>query len=112
MAVYSGERQVTKITTAATTDVLGARAAAADEARVKPGMMTVRNIGAASNTMTVIRDVSATDYELSEYTIPAGGEWQNPWDKYFVGTTDKLQIITSSTSELHVDVSFIQKDDA
>ena len=112
MATYSGEGQFTKITSATTTDVLAVRAAAADEARIKPGMMTVRNIGVADNTITVIRDVSATDYEMNKFTLGAGGEWQNPWDKYFRGTTDKMQIITSSTSEIHVDISFIQKDDA
>jgi hypothetical protein len=109
MATYSGERQVTKITAATTTDVLAARGNAADEARIKSGMMTIRNIGTADNTITVIRDVSATDYEISEFMLSAGEEWQNPWDKYLTGTTDKLQIITSSTSELHVEVNFIQK---
>lgn len=112
MATYTGERQVTKITSATTTDVLDVRGAADDEARVKPGMMTIRNIGAADNIVTVIRDVSATDYELSEFTLSGGQEWQNPWDKYFVGTTDKMQVTTSSTSALDVDVSFILKDDA
>ena len=106
---YAVEAQETAITTATTTDVLAVRAGATDEARVKPGMMTIRNKGTASNKVTVLKDVSATGYEISEFTLGADEEWQNPWDHVFEGTTDKLKLVTSSTSALDVIVSYIEK---
>ena len=109
MATYSIEQQNTAITTATTTDVFAVLSAANDEGRIKQGMMTIRNKGAASNTITVIKDVSATDYELSEVTLGAGEEWQNPWDLAITGTGTKVQVTTSSTSAIDVCVGFIKK---
>ena len=112
MATYSIEQQNTAITTATTTTVLSALGAAADEGRIKAGMMTIRNKGAASNTITVIKDVSATDYEMSEFTLGAGEEWQNPWDTAITGTGTTIEVTSSSTSAIDVCVSYILKDDA
>jgi protein involved in temperature-dependent protein secretion len=109
MATYSLESQQTAITTATTTTILDARAAAADEARVKPGMITIRNKGAANNTVTVIKDVSATDYEKAEFTLGADEEWVNPWDVICTGTGQSLEVVTSSTSAIDVDVNYLLK---
>ena len=109
MATYSTEQQNTAITSATTTTILTALGAADDEARVKAGMITMRNKGAASNTITVIKDVSSTDYEMSEFTLAAGEEWQNPWETMLTGTATKLEVITSSTSAIDVCVSFIKR---
>ena len=108
MATYSTEQQNTAITSATTTTILTAPGAN-NEARVKAGMINIRNKGAASNTITVQRDVSATDYELSEFTLAAGEEWQNPWDMAALSTTTKLEVVTSSTSAIDVCVTFIKK---
>ena len=105
----SVEQQNTAIVLAQTTTVLSALAGANDEARVKAGMMTIRNKGAASNKITVQKDVSATDYEISEFTLAAGDEWQNPWDTVLTGTTTILEVVTSSTSAIDVCVSYIKK---
>jgi hypothetical protein len=107
----AAESQETPITTATTTTVLSARAGATDEARVKPGMMTIRNKGAATNTITVQKDVTspAAKFEISEFDLAAGEEWQNPWDHVFEGTTDSLEVVTSSTSAIDVIVSYIEK---
>jgi len=109
MATYSAEEQNTAITTATTTTILNNLSAAADEARVKAGMITIRNKGAANNTITVQKDVSATDFEISEFTLAAGEEWQNPWDMVIAGTASKLEVVTSSTSAVDVIVSYIKK---
>jgi len=108
MATYSVEQQNTAITTATTTTVFSALGAAADEGRIKQGMMTVRNKGAASNTITVIKN-DGTAYEMSETTLGAGEEWQNPWDTAITGTATTMTLISSSTSALDVTVSFIKK---
>ena len=109
VATYSIEQQNTAITTAATTTVFTALSAANDEGRIKKGMMTIRNKGAASNTVTVQKDVSATDYEISEVTLGAGEEWQNPWDLAITGTGTIVEVVTSSTSAIDVTVGFIKK---
>jgi hypothetical protein len=109
MATYSIEQQNTAITTAATTTVFSALGAAADEGRIKAGMMTIRNKGAVDNTITVQKDVSATDYELSEFTLQAGEEWQNPWDLAITGTGTIVEVVTSSASAIDVTVGFIKK---
>ena len=108
MATYSVEQQNTAITTATTTTVLSALASADDEARVKPGMLTCRNKGADSNTLTIIKN-DGTQYEITAVTLGAGEEWVNPWDTAITGTGTTLQITTSSTSAIDVCVSFIKK---
>jgi len=109
MATLSVEEYNADITTATTTPILPVGAGINDESRVKQGMINIRNKGAASNTITVIKDVSATDYELSEFTLNAGEEWVNPWDTVLTGTTSKLEVMTSSDSAVDVCVSYIKK---
>jgi len=106
---FAIEAQETAITTATTTDILDARAGATDEARVKAGMITIRNKGAADNLITLIKDVSATDYEITEFTLKAEEEWVNPMEIVCNGTTDKIQLTTSSTSAIDVVVSYVEK---
>ena len=106
---FAVSAQETKITSATTTPVLGARAGATDEARVKAGMMTIRNIGATNNTITIRRLVTATNYEIVEFVLRGGQEYVNPWDAVFNGTTDSMTIVTSSASALDVVVNFVEK---
>ena len=109
MATISVEQENTAITTAATTTVLTALAGANDEARVKAGMMTIRNKGAASNTVTVQKKVTAAVFEVSEFTLAAGDEWQNPWDMVVTGTATIIEVVTSSASAVDVCVGYIKK---
>ena len=110
MATYSLEEQNTAITTATTTTVLTALSAAGDEARIKVGMLTIRNKGAADNTVLVDKYVGgATQYEMSEFTLPAGEEWQNPWDLGVAGTGSIVRVTTSSTSAIDVVLTFMKK---
>jgi len=65
----SAGRQVTAITTAATTDVL-AGPASGKFRNLKT--MTARNKSAGSSDVTVLMDVAGTDYELAKVTVPGG----------------------------------------
>lgn len=109
MATFSTEEQNTAITSADTTTVLSALSDTADEARIKAGMMMIRNKGAADNIITVQKDVSATNYEVSEFTLAAGEEWLNPWDMVIAGTASTIEVVTSSTSAIDVVIGFIKK---
>lgn len=110
MATYSIEEQNTAITTATTTTVFTALGGAGDEARIKKGMLTIRNKGAANNIILVDKYVSsATQYEMSEFTLAAGDEWQNPWDLGIAGTTAIVRVTTSSTSAIDVVLTFMKK---
>jgi len=73
------------------------------------GWLTIRNKGAASNTITIIKDISATDYEKAEFTLGAGEEWVNPFNAELTGTGMTLEITTSSTSAVDVDCSFTER---
>jgi hypothetical protein len=115
MATYTVEEQNTAITTATTTTILSAISAAADEKRVKAGMISIRNKGAANNTITVQKDTNngaGTDYELSEFTLGADEEWTNPWDMVLATASMVIEVVTSSTSAIDVCVSYLLKDDA
>ena len=110
MATYSADSQETAITTATTTTILSAPGAATTEKRVKAGMLSIRNKGTADNTITIIVDVSATDYEVAEFTLGAEEKWTNEVDEFILrGTGKSLEITTSSTSAIDVVCGFIQK---
>lgn len=110
MATHSLEEQNTAITTATTTTVFTALAGANDEARIKQGMMIVRNKGAVDNVILVDKYVGGTtQYEMSEYTLSAGEEWVNPWDLAIAGTGSIVRVTTSSASAIDVVVGFIKK---
>jgi len=109
MATISLEQQNTAITTATTTTIMNALSGANDEARIKPNMINIRNKGTASNTITIIRDLNGTDYELNKRVLLAGDEWQNTFDLAITGTGTTLEITTSSTSALDVCLSYIKK---
>ena len=103
-------RQVSAITTATTTTVLTAPSSG-DFKRVAKGMIRIRNKGAAANTVTLQMDVSATNYELAEFTLGAVQEWVNDYDTpidIVLTSTDALEIVTSSTSALDVVISYLE----
>ena len=103
-------RQVAAITTATTTVILTAPASG-DFKRVARGMISIRNKGAASNTITLQMDVSATNYEIAEITLAADEQWTNgsgsPRD-IVLTSTDALEIVTSSTSAIDVVISYLE----
>ena len=108
MSIQLPAPQTTNITTIATTDILDARSGANDTAHVKRGMLTIRDKGAADNTVTLIKSDGSAN-EIDEFTLAAEELYVNDWDMVFRGTTDKLQLISSSTSALDVVVSFIEE---
>lgn len=109
MATISVEEQNTAITTATTTTIFTALSGANDEARIKKGMLTLRNKGAVENVILVDKYVGGTtQYEMSEFTLSAGEEWQNPWDLAIAGTGSIVRVTTSSTSAIDVVLSFIK----
>ena len=115
MATYSLETQLAQTVSATTTTILSKLADAADEKRVKAGMLKIRNIGASNNTITLqldSNDGSGTDYELSEVTLGAGDEWQNPWDVTLTTANHVLEMVTSSTSAIDVVCNYLLKDDS
>ena len=108
MSIQLPAPQTTNITTIATTDILDARSGANDTAHVKKGMLTIRNKGAADNTIT-LRKSDGSINEIDEFTLVAEELYINDWDMVFRGTTDKLELVSSSTSALDVVVSFIEE---
>ena len=109
MATLIIDSQQTAITSAATTTILDAPALATTERHCKEGWMTIRNIGAADNTITLIILVTATEYEKDEQTLAAGQSWRMPFNVVLRGTTKSLRLKTSSTSEIHVDCNFTEQ---
>ena len=65
--------------------------------------------GVADNIITVIVDVSGTPYEKDEFTLEGGEQYVLPYDIALRGTTKTLQITTSSTSAIDVDVAYTEK---
>lgn len=110
MATFSVEEQNTAITTATTTTIFTALASATDEARIKPGMIIIRNKGGAANTILVDKYVGGTtQYEMHEFTLNAGDEWILPSDIALAGTGSIIRVTTSSTSAIDVVLSYIKK---
>jgi len=103
------DSQQTAITTATTTTILDAPSGATVEKHAKCSWITIRNIGVADNIITVIVDVSGTPYEKDEFTLEGGEPYVLPYDIALRGTTKSLQITTSSTSAIDVDVAYTEK---
>jgi hypothetical protein len=100
-------RQVTAITTATTTTVLTAPASG-DFKRVANGMISIRNKGASDTVITLQMDVSATNYESREFTLPTGGDWVNGDREYILTSTDALEIVTGTATDVDVIVSYLE----
>jgi hypothetical protein len=101
MAILAGGDPIA-ITSATTTSVKAAPASGGKR-RVGVGMLGIRNKGAADNTITIIVDRSATDYEQFEFTLSAEQEWTNSGTyarEWILEDTDKIEITTSSTSAI------------
>lgn len=106
MAITQKSQETT--TTSATTTTILAAPGASDSSRVHPGMITIRNTGGASNTITIQKDISATDYEIEEFTLAAGDQWFNEWEVILEGANDILEVVTSSTSATDFIVNYIE----
>ena len=98
------------ITTVGTTTIAAALAGASDEARIKGGNLYFRNKGAVDNTILLDKYVGATtQYEVMEFTLPAGQEQQLVTDISQSGTGSTVRVTTSSTSAIDVTGTRIKK---
>lgn len=85
----TASRQLTAITTATTTDILAAPGASTVR-NLKT--LTVRNKGAADNSVTLIYDANGTDYEIHKVTLKTGEclEYIDGVGFYVLAATGKL----------------------
>ena len=109
-AVHTIDEINIAITTITTTTIAAALAGANDEARIKAGNLCFRNKGGADNVITLDKYVGgATQYEVMEFTVPAGQEQQLMTDICQKGTGSIVRVTTSSTSAIDVTGTRIKK---
>jgi len=109
MATIKADVQTTEIITATTTTILDARAGATDRARVRKGMISIYNKGTGVNNIT-LRKSDGSLLDIVYIKLPPACTYTNAeWTMVFKGTTDILQLISSTADALEVVVTFIEE---
>jgi hypothetical protein len=109
MAIAINRQRTTISAVAAGTKILNSPGSG-NVIRIMPGMITIRNTGAATNNIILQTvDGVATTTEIERFDLAAEETWFNEWELVMYDTVDELQATTDNASATDFIVNYIKE---